>query len=168
MITRYYEPKDAVPHEENLLILSSSGSCYGHDFTDIVEEIREGIRGDKLLIEEYFHSLDDLKNRDKLIQNSVWIIHWEECLEAGPYPSLTQYLETRSYPNEAEIIICVDGQQKKDKVESKYPRVAVAPSKEFLVPYALGYLNSANPVSRGGTQKIMNWNNEVCNDLGVT
>jgi hypothetical protein len=167
MITRYNNSNDAVPHEENLLILTRSGRCYGHDFTDIVQDIRSGIQGDKLLIQEYFHSLDDLANRDKLIQNSVWIIHWQECLEDEPYPYLKHYLDTRDYPNEGEIVLCVDGPAKAEKVESRYPRVAVAPSKQFLVAYAQGHLNTANPACPGGTNKVIAWNNEVCDDLGV-
>lgn len=167
MITRYNDPQDAVPHEENLLILTTSGGCYGHDFTDIVQEIRNGIRGDKLLIQEYFHSLDDLANRDRLIQNSVWIIHWHECLENEPYPHLMHYLETRSYPNEGEVLLCVNGPDKAAKVGSRYPGVSVASSKEFLVAYAQGHLNTANPACSGGTKKVIEWNNEVCDELGV-
>ena len=167
MITRYNSPKDAVPHEENLLILTKSGGCYGQDFTDIVQDIRDGIQGDKLLIQEYFHSLDNLVDRDKLIQNSVWIIHWQECLESEPYPHLKHYLDTRSYPNEGEIILCVNGSDKAETIGSRYPRVSVAPSKEFLVAYAQGHLNTANPACSGGTKKVIEWNNEVCDELGV-
>lgn len=168
MITRYKKPEDAVPHEENLLILTTSGSCYGHDFTDIVEEIRDGIRGDKLLLEEYFHSLSDLADRDTLIQNSVWIIHWNECLKDEPYPGLEFYLRTRSYPNESEVIICVDdGESDTSVIESKYPGVSVADTKQFLVAYALGHLNTANPAHSGGLKKVMEWNHEVCDELGV-
>lgn len=168
MITRYKNPEDAVPHEENLLILTTSGSCFGHDFTDIVEEIRDGIRGDKLLIEEYFHSLSDLADRDTLIQNSVWIIHWSECLEDKPYPHLEFYLRTRTYPNESEVIICVDdGAVDISVIESKYPGVSVASTKQYLVAYACGHLNTANPDHLGGLKKVMEWNHEVCDELGV-
>lgn len=168
MITRYKTPEDAVPHEENLLILTTSGSCYGHDFTDIVQEIRNGIHGDKLLIEEYFHSLSELADRDTLIQNSVWVIHWNECLENQPYPELKFYLSTRSYPNESEVILCVDdGAAEASVIESRYPGVSVASTKEYLVAYARGHLNTANPAHYGGLRKIMEWNNEVCDILGV-
>ncbi len=168
MITRYNDPEDAVPHEENLLILSTSGNCYGDDFTEIVEDIRDGIRGDKLLLEEYFHSLSDLADRDTLIQNSVWIIHWNECLKDEPYPNLEFYLQTRSYPNESEIIICVDDEVSDPSViESKYPSVSVATSKQYLVAYARGHLNTANPTHPGGLKMVMKWNQEVCDELGV-
>lgn len=167
MITRYKKPEDAVPHEENLLILTTSGSCYGHDFTDIVDEIREGIRGDKLLIEEYFHSLSELVDRDTLIQNSVWIIHWNECLEDEPYPYLEFYLRTRSYPNESEVIVCVDETVDTAAIESKYPGVSIASTKQYLVAYTRGHLNTANPDHPGGLKKVMEWNHEVCDELGV-
>lgn len=168
MITRYKEPEDAVPHEENLLILTTSGRCYGQDFTDIVDEIRDGIHGDKLLIEEYFHSLSDLADRDTLIQNSVWIIDWNECLEDKPYPELDFYLRTRSYPNESEVIICIDDATVEASViESKYPDVSIASTKQYLVAYALGHLNTANPNHSGGRKKVMEWNHEVCDELGV-
>ncbi|WP_312911376.1 hypothetical protein [Natronosalvus caseinilyticus] len=167
MITRYKIPEDAVPHEENLLILTTSGKCYGHDFTDIVREIRDGIQGDKLLVEEYFHSLSELADRDTLIQNSVWIIHWDECLQNEPYPELKFYLDTRSYPNESEIILCIDDAPEASSIESKYPGVSVAPTKEYLVAYAHGHLNTANPAHPGGLKKVMEWNNDVCDTLEV-
>lgn len=168
MITRYQNPEDAVPHEENLLILTTSGSCYGHDFIDIVEEIRDGIRGDKLLVEEYFHSLSNLADHDTLIQNSVWIIHWNECLEDQPYQDLEFYLRTRTYPNESEVIICVDdGTVDASVIESKYPGVSVAPTRQYLVAYACGHLNTANPNHPGGLKKVIEWNHEVCDELGV-
>ncbi|WP_152419161.1 hypothetical protein [Natrinema gari] len=164
----YKKLEDVVPHEENILILTTSDTCFNYDFSDIVEEIREGIRGDKLLIEEYYHSLSDLSNRDKLIQNSVWVIHWNECLKDDQYPQLGFYLETRSYPNEAEVIICVDGGSATvSKVESEYPHLTVASSKEQLVAYSRGHLNTANPITKGGRKKIKRWNEEVCEDLGV-
>lgn len=168
MITRYKKAEDAVPHEENLLILTTSGSCYGYDFTDIVDEIRNGIRGDKLLVEECFHSLSELADRDTLIQNSVWIIHWKECLEDEPYPNLEFYLRTRSFPNESEVIICVDDTAvDTSDVQSKYPGVSAAATKQYLVAYACGHLNTANPNHPGGLKKIMEWNHEVCDELGV-
>jgi hypothetical protein len=167
MVTRYNSTDDAVPHEENLLILTTSNRCYGREYPDIVQEIRDGIRGDKLLIEEYFHSLDDLENWEKLIRNSVWIINWQECMENEDLPCLKFYLDTKRYPNEAEVILCVNGNEKAKEVRSSYPKVTVAKSKEALVSYAKGHLNTANPISQGGIKKVMEWNNEVCDELGV-
>lgn len=169
MIKRYKKEDDAVPHEENILILTSTGKCYSEGFTDLVDEIRGKIRGDKLLIEEYFHSLSDLANHDKLIQNSVWVIHWNECLEDTPYPRLDFYLDSEHYPNEAEVIICVDSGNPStaSAVESKYPAVSVAQRKDVFIAYASAHLNGANPITSGGRKKIMSWNNEVCDELGV-
>lgn len=170
MIEKRYESLDETsPHEEYLLILSESGRCFGSDFSDLANEINDRIDGDELTVQEYFHPLDDVTNSNRLIQNSVWLIHWEECLEGDNYPSLDAFLDPSMFPNYAEAIICLEdgGLEKAKKIERIYKRTSVAYSRDTLFAYARSHFAHINPTYTSGKQKVKSWNNEVCARLGI-
>lgn len=170
MIEKRYESlAETSPHEEYLLVLSESGSCFGSDFSELADEIKGRIGGDELTVQEYFHPLEDVTNSARLIQNSVWLIHWEECLENNDYPCLDSFLDPCMFPNHAEAIICTEegGLQEAKEIERKYKRTTVAYSKDTLFASARIHFADINPAHTRGKEKVKAWNNEVCGRLGI-
>lgn len=170
MIEKRYESLDeASPHEEYLLVLSESGSCFGSDFSELAHEIKDRIGGDALTVQEYFHPLEDVTNSTRLIQNSVWLIHWDECLANGDYPCLDSFLDPGMFPNYAEAIICIEdgGLQKAKEIERQYKRTTVAYSRDTLFASAKIHFADIDPTHTSGKKKVKDWNNEVCGRLGI-
>lgn len=170
MIEKRYESlADTSPHEEYLLILSEGGECFGSDFTELAYEIKDRIDGDELTVQEYFHPLEDVTNSTRLIQNSVWLIHWEECLDGDDYPCLDSFLDPSMFPNYAEAIICTEegGREEAKEIERKYKRTSVAYSKDTLFACARIHFAHINPTFTSGKHKVKSWNNEVCARLGI-
>jgi len=157
------------PHEQYLLILSESGSCFGSDFSDLAYEIKDRIDGDKLTVQEYYHPLEDVTNSSRLIQNSVWLIHWEECLERDDYPCLDSFLDPSMFPNYGEVIICTEdgGLAEAKEIERNYKRTSVAYSRDTLFACARIHFSDINPEHTSGKEKVKAWNNEVCERLGI-
>lgn len=177
MMDRYDDLSATVPHEEYIVCITESSDYDGCEFRDIVSEIKKGIRGDKLSLEELYSSTEKVNDYHKLIQNSVWILHVDSCLspsDSGPlfkhkYLELQSFLSTRRYPDDAGVFLCVDNvsMDRKTKVEQKFPELSIAENKDILVGMILGHFAEANPVSTRGQEKILNWNNDVCDTLGV-
>lgn len=170
MIEERYKNLDAVsPHEQYLLILSESGRCFGSDFSDLAVEIKEQIDGDELTVQEYFHPLEDVTNSSRLLQNSVWLIHWEECLEGESYSCLDSFLDPSMFPNYAEAIICTEdgGYEKAKEIEREYKRTSVAYSKDTLFACAKIHFSDFNPTYTSGKERVKSWNNEICERLGI-
>lgn len=178
MIDRYNSLSDTVPHEEYILCVCESGKYAGHPFTRIIDDVRSVIPGDKLTVQDLYPSAEELKDLNRIKQNSVWVINVDDCLagENGDtlfkreYLKLQMHLETRDYPNEAGIFLCVDdvSASQLGRVKSKFPPLTIANSKELLVGILCGHFSEANPMSTRGKEKILRWNNEVCDDLGIS
>lgn len=170
MIEERYDSLDAAsPHEQYLLILSESRTCFGTDFTDLAHEIKDRIDGDELTVQEKFHPLEEMDNSSRLIQNSVWLIHWEECLQDEKYPRLDSYLDPSMFPNYAEAIICTEkgGYEKAKAIEREYKRTTVAYSKDTLFACARIHFSEFNPAHKRGKERVKSWNNEICERLGI-
>lgn len=170
MIEERYDNLDAAsPHEQYLLILSESETCFGSDYSEIAREIKDRINGDQLTVHEYFHPLEDVANSSRLIQNSVWLIHWEECLKSQEYPCLDSFLDPSMFPNYAEAIICTEegGYEKAKEIEREYKGISIAYSKETLVSFAKIHFSDFNPAYTSGKERVKSWNNEVCERLGI-
>jgi len=178
MIDRYNNLSDTVPHEEYVLCVCESNEYAGRRFTRIINDVRSNIRGDKLTIQDLYPSVDELKNPDRLKQNSVWVVHIDDCIAPEQenslfkqeYLKLQIQLETHSYPDEAAVFLCVDdiAPSQRSKVRDRFRSLTIADSKELLVGILTGHFSEANPISKRGQEKILRWNNEVCDDLGVS
>jgi len=178
MIDRYKDLSDTVPHEEYVLCICETDEYAGHPFTAIVNDVRSNIRGDKLTIQDLYPSLEELDDLDRLKQNSVWVVHVDDCLAPEDEKTLfkEEYLEfqvalkTRSYPDEAAVFLCVDDvtPTQRSKIKDTFRSLTIADNKELLVGMLSGHFGEANPISKRGQEKILRWNNEVCDDLGVS
>jgi hypothetical protein len=166
---RYDNLSDTSPHEQYLLILSESETCFGSEYTALASEIQDRIDGDELTIQEYFHPLEDVTNSSRLIQNSVWLIHWDECLKNQDYPCLDSFLDQSMFPNYTEAIICIEngGYQKAKEIERKYRGISVAYSKDTLFSCAKIHFSDFNPTYTSGKERVKSWNNEICERLGI-
>lgn len=166
---RYDDLSDTRPHEQNLLILSEGETCFDSKFVDLANEIQDRIHGDELTVQENFYPLEDMDNISRLIQNSVWLIHWEECLENEEYPCLDVSLDQAMFPTYAEAIICIDdgGYEKAKQVEQEYRGCSVAYSRDTLFSCAKAHFTDFNPKYRRGREHIKSWNNEVCGRLEI-
>lgn len=164
MIEERYEClEDTSPHDQFLLILSESSSCFGYDYSDIAEEIKDGVTGNELSVYKYCHPLKDIDETSRLIQNSIWLIHWEECLKDGDYPHLDVMLDRSMFPVYTEAIICTEdgGREKVKEIENEYKGISVVHSRDTLLSAAKIRLTDINPIVRSGREKLKNWNNEI-------
>ena len=166
---RYNDLEDTTPHEEYLLILSKSDACYGTKYSTIASNIENRIDGDDLTIQEYFHPLNKIDNTNRLIQNSVWIVHWEECLENDNYQSLDALLDNALFPNNAQAIICTEkgDREKANQIEKDYPGMDAAHSEVSLYSMAQIHFGHMNPCHTPGKKRVKAWNNEICRKLGI-
>ena len=161
---RYGSLNETTPHEQYLLILSEGSKCFGSDFADLTCEINDRVRGSELTVCMYRHPLSDVRDStSRLIQNSVWLIHWEECLENEDYPSLDVILDRSMFPEYAEAIICTEkgGRQEAKQIENQYKGASAVHSKDSLYSAAQTRFADINPLHTRGKKKIKNWNNEV-------
>lgn len=160
---RYESLDDTSPHDQFLLILSESSRCFGSDFSDLSEEIKDNVVGSELSVYKCRHPLDDIDETSRLIQNSVWLIHWEDCLKDGNYPSLDTMLDRSMFPVYGEAIICTEngGREKGREIKNAYKGTSVVHSKDTLLSAAKMRLTDINPIHRSGREKLKNWNNEI-------
>lgn len=160
---RYDSLDETYPHDQFLLILSKSSSCFGSDFSELTQEIKNGVKGSRLSVYKYRHPLNDVSNTNRLIQNSVWIVHWEDCLEKEDYPALEVALDRSMFPEYGEAIICIEGggRKKVEEVENKYRGAFVVHSKDTLLNAAKMRLSDINPSYHSGREKLKKWNNEI-------
>jgi hypothetical protein len=177
MIDRYNNLSDTVPHEEYIVCITESSTYKGHKFSSIIKEIKNRVPGDKLTLQEYYPPVEKSNDYDRLIQNSVWILNIDDCISSTDsgtlfkqeYLELQIFLKTRRYPDDAGVFLCVDDvtMTQKSKVKQTFPELTIADTKDMLVGIVLGHIADANPVSTRGQEKILSWNNDVCDTLGV-
>jgi hypothetical protein len=163
---RYLELSDAIPHESNVLVVTATHDVFGDTFEEIFDEVRAGLLCDKQFLEEHYYDLGDLGDHDSLIQHSVWILHQSVLL--GRNAHVEYYLETGFYPDETQVVLCVDADPDTvAAVQEKYGgRFPIVTDRGDLVAYVMGYMNAVNPCTLAGLEYIFKWNNEVCDTLG--
>lgn len=165
---RYEEHSDAIPHEVNVLVLSESEECFGESFGRLLDAIRSRLSCETLLVQEFYHDLEDLSNRERLARHGVWLVH-HDCVDPSTYPHLHHYLETSSFPDGTAVVICADGDEVDvPALRERYgAQVAMATEREALLGYLHGFFEAVNPCSQPGLEYILRWNQGVCDDLEV-
>jgi hypothetical protein len=163
---RYKKLSDAVPHETNVLVVSGTDRVFGDSFESLFDEVRRGLLCDKLYVEENYYDLADLGDHASLIQHAVWVVHQSVLL--GRNAHVEYYLETGFYPDETQVILCVDADRDTEQaVRQQYgDRFPILTDRDQLQNYLLGSLNAINPCTLSGLEYIYRWNNAVCDALG--
>lgn len=179
--------KDQFTHEENLVYISETADCYDGDFRELAEEIKDGINGQRLTLQEHHHSTQRLHEDAVLIRNSLWIIHYSCLVERDSHQLLHFYLcSDTTIPKSTQILVCVDGDCSEmnicddldlDENSDRYDiqkelnktyddRIVAAVKYEALKERALGYLNTANPhCGPAGVNAIKGWKEAVENRI---
>lgn len=177
MLDRYNDLADTVPHEEYVLFITESQAYDGCKFNNLISEVKDKIRGDKLTIQEIFPNAEKANDYTNIIQNSVWVLHLDDCVATADskqvfredYLELQVHLKTQRYPDDAGVFFCMEDipREMSSKVGQTFPELTIAESKDQLVGMLLGHFADANPVSKRGQETILSWNNDVCDKLGV-
>lgn len=172
MIERYDNPEDAIPYETTVLVLTETDTAFEADFTDIFDEVRERTACDKHLVEEHYKSLDDIPSYDRIIQYNLWVIH-HSCLIVDGTEPLMSYLRSEAIPDETQVVVVLDtdddtlSEDYQDSVEDEYSqRLTVLSTRDAVVCYLLGHLQTASPCSSAGLDYLLSWNNKISDNVG--
>lgn len=169
---RYDDPGDTIPHETNILVLSEDRGCYGDPFETHFDAVRARITCDKLMIEEYYHDLSDLSDRERLVQHGIWVID-HDCLLRDAYAELDHYLDTESYPDSTAVVICIDPNTvddldaRENALREEYEDATIVTDATSFRGVLVGFLAAVNPCSPSGREYILRWNNEIADDLDI-
>ncbi len=171
MIDRYDDPTDAIPHETTVLVLNETDRLFGDQPAPTFDDVRSKLTCDKLLLEEHYHSLDDLPEYDKLVQYAVWVVH-HSCLFTDRATQLGSYLRTGSFPDETQVLVVLDADDEgtreymESELEDYSDELTVVTSETALTYYLLGHLQTVNPCNAAGLDYLVSWNNKVSDTIG--
>lgn len=172
MIEYYENPEDAIPYETTVLVLSQTDSCFDAEISALFDETRSRLACDKHHVEEHYKSLEEMPEYDRIIQFNVWLIHHSCLLVEGTDPILS-YLRSEAIPDETQVAIVLDtdderlSENVRESIEEEYSnRVTVLSSREAVIHYLLGHLQTASPCSSAGLDYLVSWNNKVSEYVG--
>lgn len=161
---------DVWPHEETILAVTETGTCFGRSIDKVMSEIvenshvLEGGRHSNNGLSAYHECLEinDLDNSLELAPNSLLVVE-DSCIEKG----FKSFLDGTSLPAATWIAIYVDSgiqEERKEELKEKIPRsIDVATNQTDLLTIGDHYFRTICPTCSGDAARsyILRWSQAV-------